>query len=61
MQEYDDIENDIMTISVSNNVKPFQVISVLNRYKIISSRIDARGYDKYKETNEYKNNLKKVA
>ena len=58
LEEYENEENDIMTISVTNNVKPFQVISVLHRYKIISKRINARGYDKYKETDEYKNSLK---
>lgn len=61
LEEYENEGNDIMTISVSNNVKPFQVISVLHRHKIISSRSYARGYDKYKETDEYKNSLKNVA
>jgi hypothetical protein len=59
LEEYENEENDIMTISVTNNIKPFQVISVLNRHKIILKRIDAKGYDKYKETDEYKSNLKK--
>jgi hypothetical protein len=61
LEEYENEENDIITISVSNNVKPFQVISVLHRHKIIPSRSYARGYNKYKETDEYKNSLKKVA
>jgi hypothetical protein len=61
LEEYENEENDIITISVSNNIKPFQVISVLHRHKIIPSRSYARGYDKYKETDEYKNSLKKVA
>jgi hypothetical protein len=61
LEEYENEENDIMTISVTNNIKPFQVISLLNRHKIILKRIDAKGYDKYKETDEYKSNLKKVA
>lgn len=59
LEEYENEENDIMTISVTNNIKPFQVISLLNRHKIILKRIDAKGYDKYKETDEYKSNLKK--
>ena len=58
LEEYENEENDIITISVSNNVKPFQVISVLHRHKIIPSRSYARGYNKYKETDEYKNSLK---
>ena len=61
LEEYENEENDIITISISNNVKPFQVISVLHHHKIISSRSYARGYSKYKETDEYKNSLNKVA
>ena len=59
LQEYDDIENDIMSISLNNNIKPYEVVSLLVKHKIISKRFDARGYDKYKETEEYKNKLKK--
>ena len=59
LQEYDDIENDIMSISLNNNIKPYEVVSLLLKHKIISKRFDARGYDKYKETEEYKNKLKK--
>ena len=44
-----------MSISLNNNIKPFEVVSLLIRYKIISKRVDARGYDKYKATDEYKN------
>ena len=36
LQEYDNIENDIMSISLNNNIKPFEVVSLLIRYKIIS-------------------------
>ena len=55
--EYSNIENDIMTISNLNNVRPWEVVSLLMRYKIIITRGDARGYDKYKETEEYKSKL----
>jgi hypothetical protein len=55
--EYSNIENDIMTISNLNNVRPWEVVSLLMRYKIINTRGDARGYDKYKETEEYKSKL----
>ena len=48
-----------MTISTMNNILPWQVVSLLVRYKIISKRDEARGYDKYKETEEYKNKLNK--
>ena len=59
LEEYKNEENDIITISHLNNIKPFQVISVLNRHKIILKRVDARGYNKYIETDEYKKSLKK--
>jgi hypothetical protein len=59
LNEYDDIENDIINISSINNIRPWQVVSLLMRYKIISKRDDARGYDKYKETEEYKQKLEK--
>ena len=39
------------------NIKPFQLVSLLVRYKIISNRSDSRGYDKYKETDEYKSKI----
>lgn len=59
IKDYSDTEDDILLISSKNNVKPFEVVSILVRYKIISKRNDARGYDKYKETEEYKNKLYK--
>ena len=59
IKDYKDTEDDIMSISLTNNVKPFEVVSLLVRNKIISKRGDARGYDKYKETEEYKNKITK--
>ena len=57
LEEYENEENDIMTISVSNNKRPWEVVSLLVRYKIINSRGEARGYNKYKETEEYKSKI----
>jgi len=54
LEDYEDEENNIMTISQVYNIKPWQVISVLVRCKIIKKRKDARGYDIYIETDEYK-------
>jgi len=51
---------DIMEISETNDVKPWQVVSLLMRYKIIKKRDEALGYDKYKETEEYKQKLEKI-
>jgi len=55
LQQYEDINKDIMTISQENNIRPWEVVSLLVRNKIIIKRVEARGYDIYKETDEYKN------
>jgi len=54
IDDYVESEHDIMNIAEKHNVKIFEVVSLLVRYKIISKRVEARGYDKYKETEEYK-------
>jgi hypothetical protein len=56
--DYQDVDKDIMIISENNKVRPWQVVSVLMRHKVISKRDESRGYDKYKETDEYKSKLK---
>jgi hypothetical protein len=56
--DYQDVEKDIMSISQIRDIRPWQVVSVLMRHKIILNRNEARGYDKYKETDEYKSKLK---
>ena len=55
--EYSDLTNDVISISVLNNIKPWEVISLLVRTNVIQKREQARGYDKYKETDEYKNKV----
>ena len=57
ISEYSVEENDIMNIALINNIKPCEVISLLVRHKIIVKRDQSKGYDKYKETDEYKNKL----
>jgi len=52
-------ENDIIQISENIGIKPWEVVSVLVRNKIIKTRGEARGYDIYKETDEYKSKLLK--
>jgi hypothetical protein len=54
ISEYLVKNNDVMEISEKNNIKPWEVVSLLVKYKIIVKRDEARGYDKYKETDEYK-------
>ena len=59
LKDYEDENNNIMTISTSNNILPWQVVSLLMQYKIIFKRGEARGYDIYKETEEYKSKMLK--
>ena len=51
--------NNIMTISAENNILPWQIVSLLIQYKVISKRGEARGYDIYTETEEYKSKILK--
>ena len=53
----EDIEKDIMMISEIHKIRPWQVVSVLMKHNVISKRGESRGYDKYKETDEYKSKL----
>jgi hypothetical protein len=50
---------DIMKLSENYGVRPWEIVSLLIRYKIIKKRDEALGYDKYKETEEYKNKINK--
>lgn len=54
---YTATDHDIMKISKDKNVMVWQVVSVLVNNKIISKRTDARGYEIYKETEEYKSKI----
>ena len=58
LTDYEDIDKDIMMISELRNIHTWQVVSVLMRHNVISKRNDSRGYDKYKETDEYKSKIK---
>ena len=51
---YVEENKDIMCISEDENCKVWEVVSVLVKQKVIGKRQDARGYDLYKETEEYK-------
>ena len=59
LNEYENANNNIMTISSINNIRPWEVVSLLMKYKIIKERKESRGYDIYIETEEYKSKLKK--
>ena len=47
-----------MLLSSEYNVRLWEIVSLLIRYKIIKKRDEAIGYDKYKETDEYKQKIK---
>ena len=57
LKDYEDINNNIIMISTMNNILPWQVVSLLMQYKVITKRGEARGYDIYKETYEYKKKI----
>ena len=58
LEEYNDQTNNIINISSKNNVKIWEIISLLVHYKIIEKRDNARGYDIYKTTEEYTSKIK---
>jgi hypothetical protein len=57
IEYYKDENNNIMSISELCNIRPWQVVSLLIRNKIISKRDESRGYDIYKQTDEYKSKI----
>jgi len=57
IEQYNTSDDNIMKISKDKNVLVWQVISVLVNNKIISQRSNAKGYEIYKETDEYKSKL----
>ena len=57
VEHYTATGDDIMKISKDKNVQVWQIVSVLVNNKIITKRQDARGYEIYKETEEYKSKL----
>ena len=56
-EHYSTTEDDVMMISKNKNVLVWQVVSMLMNRKLIQQRCDARGYDIYKNTDEYKNKV----
>ena len=57
VDKYITTDDNIMVISKEKNVMVWQVVSVLVNNKIITKRNDARGYEIYKETEEYKSKI----
>ena len=57
IEDYIVSEDDVMRLAKKHKIKTFQLVSLLVRYKIITKRDESRGYDKYKETDEYKSKI----
>jgi hypothetical protein len=57
VEQYNNINLNVLELSKSNGVLVWQVVSILMNNGIIVKRSDARGYDLYKETEEYKNKI----
>jgi hypothetical protein len=55
--QYNNTSLNVIELSKSNNLLVWQVVSILMVNGIIVRRSDARGYDLYKETDEYKNKI----
>ena len=59
LQDYNDDDNDIINLSEKYHVKTWEIISLLMKYKVINKRVNSKGYDKYKESDEYKEKIQK--
>lgn len=57
VEQYNKGDLNIMEISKKNNLLVWQVVSILMNNKVITKRSDARGYEIYIETDEYKTKI----
>jgi acetolactate synthase small subunit len=58
---YNTTDYDVIKISKDNEIMVWQVVSILVKNKVIAKRSDARGYEIYKETDEYKSKIVKTS
>ena len=56
--QYNNSELNILDIAKNNNLLVWQVVSILMSKHVINRRSDARGYELYKETDDYKSKIK---
>lgn len=56
--DYSEKNKDIMLLSKEYKFRPWEIVSLLVRYKVINKRDEAIGYDIYKDTDEYKQKIK---
>lgn len=59
VEMYNHSDTNIMEISDAKNIQVWQVVSILIVAGVIGKRSEARGYEMYKETDEYKSKIKK--
>jgi len=59
VEMYNHSDTNIMEISDEKNIQVWQVVSILIVAGVIGKRSEARGYEMYKETDEYKSKIKK--
>lgn len=57
IEDYIVSNDDVMQLANKHNIKTFQLVSLLVKYNIVTKRDESRGYNKYKETDEYKSKI----
>jgi hypothetical protein len=61
LEMYKDRQINILDIQSYTNISPSLITSLLQKYRIITDRKDARGYDIYRTTEEYKKRSEELA
>jgi hypothetical protein len=59
LQDYNENNNNIINLAEKYDVKIWQIVSLLMKYKVVNKRTESKGYDKYKESEEYKEKVNK--
>ena len=59
VNQYNNSQQNVLEMSKCNNLLVWQIVSILMNNGVISKRGDARGYELYKETEEYKSKITK--
>ena len=57
VNQYNKTDLNVLEIAEKHDLLVWQVVSILMNNRIIEKRSDARGYDLYKETEEYKSKI----
>jgi hypothetical protein len=57
IEDYIVSNDNVMQLANKYKIKTFQLVSLLVRYNIVTKRDETRGYDKYKETDDYKSKI----